>query len=78
MTKEKSNMDLEINEMSNRIKNSAIEYKKALDDNQEVIRSYKEKRDKQNIEIDEFKSQIARLKVDLEDETKVSCYIKFL
>ena len=65
-------MILEVNEMSDRITNSAIEYKKALEDNQEVIRSYKEKTEKQDLEIAEFKSQVARLKVDLEDETKVS------
>ena len=61
----------EINVMSERLKNSVFEHKKELEDNHEIINSYKEKSDKHDMEITEYKSQLARLKSDLEDETKV-------
>ena len=74
MTKENNDMVCEINEMSDRIKNSALDHKKELEANQGIIKSYAEKVEKQDIELMEFKSEIARLKVDLEDEKQVSSY----
>ena len=64
-------MIIEINAMSDRLKTSTSEHKKELEDNQEIINVYKEKSEKQDMEISEFKAQLARLKMDLEDETKV-------
>ena len=64
-------MIIEINAMSDSLKTSTSEHKKELEENQEIINVYKEKSEKQNMEISEFKAQVARLKMDLEDETKV-------
>ena len=81
MTKDKNDMTIQINEMSDRSKIVEADLKKELEDNQEMIRTYKEKSEKQELELTELKSKIAVLKVDLEDEKKVSsvydifCYI---
>ena len=71
MTKDKNDMTIQINEMSDRSKIVEADLKKELEDNQEVIRTYKEKSEKQELELTELKSKIAVLKVDLEDEKKV-------
>ena len=65
-------MTIQINEMSDRSKIVEADLKKELEDNQEMIRTYKEKSEKQESELTELKSKIAVLKVDLEDEKKVS------
>ena len=65
-------MTIQINEMSDRSKIVEADLKKELEDNQEKIRTYKEKSEKQELELTELKSKIAVLKVDLEDEKKVS------
>lgn len=65
-------MTIQINEMSDRSKIVEADLKKELEDNQEMIRTYKEKSEKQELELTELKSKIAVLKVDLEDEKKVS------
>ena len=65
-------MTIQINEMSDRSKIVEADLKKELEDNQEMIRRYKEKSEKQELELTELKSKIAVLKVDLEDEKKVS------
>ena len=70
-------MLLQINEMSDRISSIAAEHKKELEDNQEEINSFKEQSERQNMEIAEFKTQVAELKVDLDDEKKVT-FIKQL
>ena len=72
MTKDKNDMTIQINEMSDRSKIVEADLKKELEDNQEMIRTYKEKSEKQELELTELKSKIAVLKVDLEDEKKVS------
>ena len=72
MTKDKNDMTIQINEMSDRSKIVEADLKKELEDNQEKIRTYKEKSEKQELELTELKSKIAVLKVDLEDEKKVS------
>ena len=72
MTKDKNDMTIQINEMSDRSKIVEADLKKELEDNQEMIRTYKEKSEKQESELTELKSKIAVLKVDLEDEKKVS------
>ena len=72
LTKDKNDMIIEINDMSDRIKTSVSEHKKELEENQEHINLFKEKSEKQDMEISEFKAQLARLKIDLEDETKAS------
>ena len=72
MTKDKNDMTIQINEMSDRSKVVEADLKKELEDNQEMIRTYKEKSEKQELELTELKSKIAVLKVDLEDEKKVS------
>ena len=72
MTKDKNDMTIQINEMSDRSKIVEADLKKELEDNQEMIRTYKEKSEKQELELAELKSKIAVLKVDLEDEKKVS------
>lgn len=72
MTKDKNDMTIQINEMSDRSKIVESDLKKELEDNQEMIRRYKEKSEKQESELTELKSKIAVLKVDLEDEKKVS------
>ena len=71
LTKDKNDVIIEINSMSDRLKTSASEHKKELEDSQEILNVYKEKSEKQDMEISEFKAQLARLKTDLEDETKV-------
>ena len=65
-------MTIQINEMSDRSKIVEADLKKELEDNQQMIRTYKEKSEKQESELTELKSKIAVLKVDLEDEKKVS------
>ena len=65
-------MTIQINEMSDRSKIVEADLKKELEDNQEMIRTYKETSEKQESELTELKSKIAVLKVDLEDEKKVS------
>ena len=72
MTKDKNDMTIQINEMSDRSKIVEADLKKELEDNQQMIRTYKEKSEKQESELTELKSKIAVLKVDLEDEKKVS------
>ena len=72
MTKDKNDMTIQINEMSDRSKIVEADLKKELEDNQEMIRTYKEKSEKQELELTELKSKIAVLKVDLEDQKKVS------
>ena len=72
MTKDKNDMTIQINEMSDRSKIVEADLKKELEDNQEMIRRYNEKSEKQESELTELKSKIAVLKVDLEDEKKVS------
>jgi len=72
MTKDKNDMTIQINEMSDRSKIVEADLKKELEDNQQMIRTYKEKSEKQELELTELKSKIAVLKVDLEDEKKVS------
>ena len=62
----------QVNEMSDKISDITEEHKKELEDNQEEISSFKEKSEKQGMEITEFKAQVAQLKVDLDDEKKVS------
>ena len=71
MTKDKNDMTIQINEMSDRSKIVEADLKKELEDNQQMIRTYKEKSEKQESELTELKSKIAVLKVDLEDEKKV-------
>merc|ERR1712001_187723 len=63
-------MTIQINEMSDRSKIVEADLKKELEDNQEKIRTYKEKSEKQELELTELKSKIAVFKVDLEDEKK--------
>ena len=58
--------------MSDRISDITEEHKKELEDNQEEIASLKEKSVKQNMEIAAFKAQVEQLKVDLDDEKKVT------
>ena len=58
--------------MSDKISDITDEYKKELEDNQEEISSLKEKSVKQNMEIAAFKAQVEQLKVDLDDEKKVT------
>ena len=58
--------------MSDRISDITEEHKKELEDNQEEISSLKEKSVKQNMEIAAFKAQVEQLKVDLDDEKKVT------
>ena len=65
-------MLLQINEMSDRKSCIDVEHKKELEDNQNEINSYKERSEKQRMEIAEFKAQVAELKVDLDDEKKVT------
>ena len=65
-------MTIQINEMSDRSKIVEADLKKELEDNQQMIRTYKEKSEKQESELTELKSKISVLKVDLEDEKKVS------
>ena len=62
----------QVNEMSDRISDITEEHKKELEDNQEEISSLKEKSVKQNMEIAAFKAQVEQLKVDLDDEKKVT------
>ena len=62
----------QVNEMSDKISDITDEYKKELEDNQEEISSLKEKSVKQNMEIAAFKAQVEQLKVDLDDEKKVT------
>ena len=47
MTKDKNDMTIQINEMSDRSKIVEADLKKELEDNQEMIRTYKEKSEKQ-------------------------------
>ena len=72
MTKDKNDLLHQVNEMSDRISDIAEERKKELEDNQEEINSFKEKSIKQNMEIAAFKAEVAQLKVDLDDEKKVT------
>ena len=62
----------QVNEMSDKISDITDEHKKELEDNQEEISSLKEKSVKQNMEIAAFKAQVEQLKVDLDDEKKVT------
>ena len=66
MEQQNNGMIIKIQDMSDTISKAALENKKSSEDHQNSVRSYKEKLEKQDTELKEFRSEAARLKLDLE------------
>ena len=65
-------MAAKLMEMTDAMANASKESARAFDEHQHMISSYKEKVGMQDTQIAEFKSEMARMKINLEDESKVT------
>ena len=71
LEQENNRMITKIQEMSDSISKSALQNKQISEDHQDSVKSYKEKLENQDIELKEFRSDVARLKLDLETAKEV-------